>query len=405
MYLDKRKCLAVLLLISLAACSSSDDDDAGVLPTDDSGTVDSPVDDMSPSDDTPTGDDGPTTDVPADDADPITDPDVDPTEDVPTDDVDPGESAILNGVFIDSAVAGVNYNTESQSGSTDDSGAFTYSAGEQITFSIGTLLLPSAAAQNVISPVDLAVGSDDTAATITNIARLLQSLDLDGDPDNGIVIPPDAAQSAAPIDFDVSVENFENDAAVINLVANSGSSNTTLISAAEANAHLAETLGGFEREPGDEPSGPSDEPEEEVFIDLRNSVWVSQGSVNGCGGERGSYTLTYSETGLATRLEWINEDADGVCQPAVIIETPEESFEALADSPLFLLTCGNGLCTTAELDVDVELSATDSRNDCVDDNGEPIASTTSLNPGTPTQMNYRGCTLLGDAEIDVFQRQ
>lgn len=313
--------------------------------------------------------------------------DADPTEGNPVDDADPIDSTVLTGVFIDSAVMGINYATDTQSGVTNDSGTFDYLSGEQITFSIGALRLPTITAQEVVSPVDLAAGSDDPAAMTTNIARLLQSLDLDANPDNGIVISSQAAQSAAPIDFNVSESAFETNPDVINLVANSGSMNTSLISAAEANAHLSDTL--FDTN---------------AVVDLRNSVWISGGSVTGCDGKRSTYTLTYSQTGLTTNRVSFEADADGVCQPVEIAKS-EESFEALVEQPEFLLTCGDGLCEAGELDQRVSLAADDSRNDCTDINGEPVADErVIIASGNTESFTYRRCTNTGfDVEVFLLQ--
>ncbi len=160
----------------------------------------------------------------------------------PGSDMDPVET-VLTGVFVDSAVQGVSFETASQSGITNSNGEFNYLAGEQVTFSIGSTQLPSVAAAAQVSPVDIAANGMNSSAMTTNIARLLQSLDQDGNPENGIVIPETASASAASIEFDVSLEDFANNTAVINLVANSGSVTTTLISADDANAHLNATLG------------------------------------------------------------------------------------------------------------------------------------------------------------------
>jgi len=154
------------------------------------------------------------------------------------------EDTVLTGIFIDSPVEGTTFSTETQSGATNDLGEFSYLAGEQVTFSIGLTQFPAATAAPQVTPVDMAASSSDSTATTTNIARLLQSLDEDGNPDNGITIPEAAAAASDSINFDVSTEAFENDPAVINLAANSGSVTTTLISAEMANAHLDETLNG-----------------------------------------------------------------------------------------------------------------------------------------------------------------
>ncbi len=147
-------------------------------------------------------------------------------------------SDVLTGVLVDSPVEGVSFTTLTQSGITNSLGEFTYVSGETVSFSIGQLVFPSVLAAASISPVELSAGSTDLDATTTNIARLLQSLDQDGNPYNGITIPAGAAANSALVDFNVSVLDFENNAEVINLIANSGSTTTTLFTADEANAHL-----------------------------------------------------------------------------------------------------------------------------------------------------------------------
>jgi len=175
----------------------------------------------------------------------------DPTNpEIPGGDTDPMENdvpgadqnEVRTGVFIDSPVSGMSYNTASLSGITNTKGEFSYRAGETITFSIGAMQLPGVGADAIITPVEMGEGALPSQTAVTNIARLLQSLDLDANPSNGIAIPEATALSAVAIDFFVTTEQFENNAAVINMVANSGSLNTTLISAEEANRHLAETL-------------------------------------------------------------------------------------------------------------------------------------------------------------------
>ncbi len=153
------------------------------------------------------------------------------------------EATVLTGVFVDSPVEGATFFTETQSGMTNALGEFSYLATEQVAFSFGVTQFPAVTAAPQVSPVDMAASSSDPTATTTNIARLLQSLDEDGNPDNGITIPESAAAVSDNINFDVSTEEFENNPAVINLVANSGSVTTALISAEDANAHLASTLG------------------------------------------------------------------------------------------------------------------------------------------------------------------
>ena len=149
------------------------------------------------------------------------------------------------GVLLDSAVSNIHYQTETQSGTTNANGEFTFQDGETVTFSIGSLTFPATPAGTVVTPVSIAGASAVSDPQASNIARLLQSLDEDGNPANGISIPAAAATVAAPVDFNVDAATFEGNSMVINLVANSGSSNTTLVSATDAEAHVSATLDGL----------------------------------------------------------------------------------------------------------------------------------------------------------------
>jgi cytochrome c553 len=171
-----------------------------------------------------------------------TDGTTDGSTDGTTDGTTDGSSA-STGVFTDSPVEGVSYTTETLSGETNAAGEFSYEPGETVTFSVGATQLPSALASAELSPIDLAMGDSYTVATATNIARLLQSLDQDGNPANGITVPDDAAATASAINFRVPIGDFENNTDVINLVANSGSSTMSLVSVGAALDHLYSTLG------------------------------------------------------------------------------------------------------------------------------------------------------------------
>lgn len=148
----------------------------------------------------------------------------------------------LTGRFVDSAVAGLPYTTETRSGETDTDGTFAYEAGEMITFSIGGIVLPAVSGADIITPLTVFSTDDITDIRVMNLARLLQTLDTDGDPDNGIALADQAIASATGlnVDFSASAEDFSSQ--VVNLVANSGSINTELVNGIEALDHLQETL-------------------------------------------------------------------------------------------------------------------------------------------------------------------
>lgn len=132
----------------------------------------------------------------------------------------------------------MSYSTSTHSGVTDIAGSFNYEAGETVTFSLGDLVLPAVAAKDIVTPVDVFANDIYSDSAVVNLSRLLQTLDVDGNSDNGITIASVAAASAAMVDFAGSA--FDEN--VINLVANSGSVTTTLVDDIVAIAHLNSTL-------------------------------------------------------------------------------------------------------------------------------------------------------------------
>jgi len=103
---------------------------------------------------------------------------------------------VLTGRLVDSAVIGMPYSN--------------YLANESVTFSLGGIVLPSVDAVPVVTPLDLFSTDNIGDIRVINLTRLLQTLDEDGE--------------------------------VTNLVANSGSVNTSLIDGESALDHFSETL-------------------------------------------------------------------------------------------------------------------------------------------------------------------
>jgi pectate lyase len=146
------------------------------------------------------------------------------------------------GVFVDAFVAGIGYRTATQSGVTNAQGEFNYLPGETVTFFIGALEFPPILAKGIVTPLDMAQSLNPSSPIVLNIARLLQSLDTDGNPANGISISPAAALVATQVDFNLGLTQFASSPAVANLIANSGSTTTTIVSVQQALAHLRDTL-------------------------------------------------------------------------------------------------------------------------------------------------------------------
>jgi hypothetical protein len=157
-------------------------------------------------------------------------------------DNDNDSSNTQTGVFLDSPVANIGYRTETLEGVTNSLGEYDYVDGETVTFFIGDLELPPVTAAGTVTPLGLAGSGDTSDSTVVNIIRLLQTLDEDGNPDNGITITETAKNAATQVDFELAITDFESSSAVTNLVANSGSSNVELISQNDAIAHFEKTL-------------------------------------------------------------------------------------------------------------------------------------------------------------------
>jgi len=157
--------------------------------------------------------------------------------------VEEPQTTLQTGVFIDSKVANISYQTDSQSGLTNIHGEFKYLAGESITFSIGELKFPAVKAAGVITPMTLAGHPSIYNQSATNIGMLLQSLDEDGVLAGGITIPAGAVDAVPQtLDFNVPTAEFVINADVINLVANAGSFRTSLITASNAQSHMQASL-------------------------------------------------------------------------------------------------------------------------------------------------------------------
>lgn len=110
------------------------------------------------------------------------------SEDIIEDDLADVVTETYQGTFIDSAVAGINYECGDTTGVTDVEGKFNYQLGDTCTFKIGDFSLGSIANMSIEAPIvtPFDIAEDDEQAI--KIASLLQTIDADGDPENGIDI-------------------------------------------------------------------------------------------------------------------------------------------------------------------------------------------------------------------------
>jgi len=128
--------------------------------------------------------------------------------------------------------------TPTVSGVTDANGEFEYRAGEAVLFSIGKLTLPVVVASGRVTPLDMGASQNVTDNDVVNIARLLQSLDEDSNPANGISI---SKQVAAAFN-QTEVFNADDDAALTAAVDKAFNGEREAVTALAAESHLIETL-------------------------------------------------------------------------------------------------------------------------------------------------------------------
>jgi len=105
-------------------------------------------------------------------------------------------STVKEAQLVDSAIQGVDYTTNSLSGITDESGTFQYNSTDTtITFKVGSLTLADfnlskLNSDNKLLPADIfdVNRTNTTDANLLKFIRVVQSLDNDNNPDNGILI-------------------------------------------------------------------------------------------------------------------------------------------------------------------------------------------------------------------------
>jgi pectate lyase len=152
------------------------------------------------------------------------------------------QAQVLTGVFLDAAVGNIGYRTDTLEGVTSAAGEFQYRAGELVTFFIGALEFPQVPGAAIITPLEIANTTDIRNPVVINISRLLQSLDKDGDPGNGLTITNEAILAALTLDFSVAPEVFESSPDVLLLLSKSSAANTSLVPIETALSHLQDTL-------------------------------------------------------------------------------------------------------------------------------------------------------------------
>lgn len=232
--------------------------------------------------------------------------------------------ATSTGVFLDSPVINIGYRTATQSGVTNAQGEYSYLPGETVTFFIGDLEFPAVAASGTVTPLELAGASNTNDPIVVNMIRLLQTLDRDGNPDNGITITENAKGTATQVNFALSTTDFANSSAVLTLIQNGGQDTPALalVSETAALAHFESQLieGGVIQQPTSivgtwiltqRPATHIGEADLSIIVFLPNGTYY-QADVNeineGSGLEYGTYTYSNNTLSVTTTVD-TNGDA------------------------------------------------------------------------------------------------
>lgn len=155
------------------------------------------------------------------------------------------DGKLMTGVFRDSEVSGLTYETETQLGKTDVAGEFLYKEGETIAFSIGGIYLGSGTAASVMSPVSIASQQPVSLSSreVKNLASFLQSLDHDREPGNGISIRREVAEALGNKQIDFSNMKLQELGEILAEVIQKTDANLKPVYPERAAVHLNQTFG------------------------------------------------------------------------------------------------------------------------------------------------------------------
>lgn len=185
------------------------------------------------------------------------------------------------GLIVDTGpIQGLSYSAATESGITDVEGKFLYKEGEVVTFKMGKVVVGAAFGAPLITTLDITRSFDATDTDASNLTQLLQTLDTDNNPANGITLPAEIASLDSNLD-------------ISDTVAVEKAINATLVGASAAQANLTSNMnslssravyGTYERVT----IGSTNEKDCPVYIDAE--IEVSQ-DINGNRSYAGALTL------------------------------------------------------------------------------------------------------------------
>lgn len=190
------------------------------------------------------------------------------------------------GTFV-GPVHGLSYTTPTHAGITGvEAGGFSFYPGEDIVFSIGSAYIGSAKADVSVSPLDLFPSLETSDAAAANLARLLLSLDADGNAVGSIDLSASAAFVASAMSaLGMASLDFNNttqiDALIVKVIQLAGTAGVSLVNvpAADAVAWLENSGGTLNRRNVSKTKTPQyavDKPKLDIM-----PVWVAARTASG----------------------------------------------------------------------------------------------------------------------------
>jgi hypothetical protein len=165
------------------------------------------------------------------------------------------------GYYVDSAVSGVTYKCGSLSGTTDKDGKFTFEKGKECSFEVAGVPLRNISADKLADGIKVVEDN-------VSVAKLLQSIDNDGNPDNGIQITDEVVKV-----LQEAIEEYKNPTVIL--------ADTSVL--------------------------------EEAVADIENNVTTFEGHVKTCEEVKGHLTKTQTEVTkelLAGKTFYVVENDD-----------------------------------------------------------------------------------------------
>jgi len=160
---------------------------------------------------------------------------------------------VKEGIFVDAGVDGIQYNYENSELLTEEKngkhGVFKYLEDQEVQFSLGKLILGKVIpnkSQGIVTPYTLVgVEAGTENAIVAKIASLLQSLDLDGDPTNGITITEEVVKvldEQLADDITLAILDEDKIIEVVEVINTELRLELHFVSITEALEHLAQTM-------------------------------------------------------------------------------------------------------------------------------------------------------------------